>query len=483
MKRIQRRSFLKAGLVAGAAVHVPLSTCAQVKGANDDIRIGIVGVNGKGNGHLKTFHGKQGVRVVAVCDPDRSILDRRKADMAKKKEKLQTYTDIREMLDKADVDAVVVAAPDHWHALAGIWSMQAGKDVYVEKPLTYCIWEGRKLVEAAKKYNRIAQTGSQHRTCPATNAIRPYIQSGELGKVQWAYAQVFNRRDSIGKADGPLKIPDCVDYNLYAGPATDKPPVRKRLHYDWHWQWPMGTGDAGNWGAHIIDDVLNITGIKDVPKNTLAVGGRLGYDDDGETPNTLLVAYDVGEFPVMAQFRALPMKAGMRSVGHFRGIRSGSVIQCEKGYYAGGRGGGWVFDNDGKRVKQFKGNGGRGHVDNFIAAVRSRKPTDLNAPMSAGHLTAVYCHTGNMSYRLGKKVATDEARKRMQSSPLATERFDELIEHLKANNIDVGSKTLALGGVIQLDAKTETCTGPNAAAANALAKREYRKPFVIPEEV
>jgi hypothetical protein len=275
-------------------------------------------------------------------------------------------------------------------------------------------------VAAAHKYGRIAQTGSQHRSCPATHKAREYVQGGKLGKLQWAYAVVFNRHPSIGKAAGPLAIPGDVDHDLYAGPATSELPVRKQLHYDWHWQWPMGTGEAANWGAHVIDDMLNMTGVTRAPRAARSIGGRLGYDDDGETPNTMLVAYDVGDFPLVAQLRALPMKAGVEAMDHYRGVRLGTVVQCENGYYAGGRGGGWIYDNKGKRVEQVEGDGGSGHVQNFLDAVRSRKPEQLNAPMQAGHMSALYCQLGNMSYRLGEKVPADVGRKGIATSSLAS---------------------------------------------------------------
>jgi len=483
MKPIRRRDLLKTGLIAGAAVRAPLSAWAQVPGANDAVRVGVAGVNGMGWGHVGRFHACEGARVVAICDPDRSLLERRREEFSKSRQKLQTFVDIRRMIDDGDLDVVVVATPDHWHALAGVWAMQAGKDVYIEKPLTYCIWEGRRLVAAARKYGRIAQTGSQHRSCPATKRIRDYVQGGKLGEIQWVYAQVFNRRESIQKATRRLEIPAHVEYDLYAGPATDQPLVRRRLHYDWHWQWPMGTGEAGNWGAHIIDDALNITGVAEAPRSARAVGGRLGYDDDGETPNTLLVAFDVGRFPFVAQLRALPTKTGMKAMDHYRGIRLGTVVQCANGYYAGGRGGGWIYDNDGKRLEPVEGDGGRGHVQNFLDAVRSRKPQDLNAPMQVGHVSAIYCHLANMSYRLGERAPTEACRKAMQGSPLAGERFDDMIAHLAANGVGAGTPTLTLGDVIRMDPATDACIGPNADAANALARRSYREPFVLREDV
>jgi hypothetical protein len=482
--RIRRRGFLRTGLLAGAGLRAPRPVWARVLGANDAIRVGVAGLNGMGWGHVTRFHESPGARVVAICDPDRGLLERRRAEFtASQKATVRTFTDLRAMLDERELDAVVVATPDHWHALAGVWAMQGGKDVYIEKPLTYSIWEGRRLVAAARKYGRIAQTGSQHRSCPATHKVRDAVRAGRFGKVRWVHAVVFNRREAIGKAQGPLAIPGDVDYDLYAGPATSEPPVRKQLHYDWHWQWPMGTGEAANWGAHIVDDALNMTGIATAPRSARSIGGRLGYDDDGETPNTLLVSYDVGDFPLVAQLRALPTRAGMEAMDHFRGVRLGTVVQCEGGYYAGGRGGGWFYDNRGKRVEQVEGDGGSGHVQNFLDAVRSRRPEDLNAPMQAGHVSALYCHLGNMSYRLGEKVPAAAGRAAMQADPLASEQLEAMIAHLAANGVDASGPVLTLGAEIRMDAATDTCVGANAAEANALARRRYREPFVLPEDV
>jgi hypothetical protein len=212
----------------------------------------------------------------------------------------------------------------------------------------------------------------------------------------------------------------------------------------------------------------------------VAVGGRLGYDDDGETPNTLVVTYDTGSVPLVAQFRGLPMKTGVEAMDHTRGIRNGTIIQGEHGYYAGGRGGGWIYDNDGKKVEPVEGDGGSAHVQNFLDAVRSRKPLDLNAPMQVGHVASLYCHLGNMSFRLGRKASAEMARKAVSESSLAREQLDRMIAHLGANGIDTSGPALTVGDVIRMDPETDTCIGPNAAAAGALAKRTYRAPFVLP---
>jgi hypothetical protein len=191
------------------------------------------------------------------------------------------------------------------------------------------------------------------------------------------------------------------------------------------------------------------------------------------------VTFDVGRFPLVAQFRALPARPDVEAMDHFRGIRIGTVIECENGYYAGGRGGGWIYDKDGKKVEAVEGDGGSAHVQNFLDAVRSRRPEDLNAPMESGHLSALYCHLGNMSFRLGAEAPTAEGRKAMESSSLAREQLEGMIAHLEANGVDTGTSTLILGDVIGMDPKTEACIGPNAEAASELARRRYREPFAL----
>jgi hypothetical protein len=249
---ISRRSFLQKSVAGGVSAYGALSMPAWAAplGANDAIRVAIVGVNGKGNHHIQLFKAIPGVRVVALCDIDQTILDRRARELAAEGIQVAKYVDVRKLLESKDVDAVAIATPNHWHSLMAVWACQAGKDVYVEKPISHNVWEGRKVVEAAAKYGRIVQAGTQSRSDEALLEVAEYLRSGQLGKILRARGFCYKRRESIGTVEGPQPIPDGVDYDLFCGPAPLEPLRREQLHYDWHWFWATGYGDIGNQGIH-----------------------------------------------------------------------------------------------------------------------------------------------------------------------------------------------------------------------------------------
>ena len=399
MGRMNRRDFVKTSAALGLSMIIPHS---RVRGANNDIRVAVVGIRSQGRNHINWFRKIPGVRVVAICDADKSFLDREAKEFAGRNEKVDTYVDYRKLLEDKDIDAVITATPNHWHALVTVWACQAGKDVYVEKPVSHNIWEGRQMVEAARKYQRIVQGGMQRRSDEGLREALDYINQGNLGKVLLVRGFIYVRRDSIGKVDGPQPVPESVDYNLWCGPAPMDPLMRKNLHYDWHWVWPTGDGDFGNNGIHYMDLARWFVGAKTLAPRVLSLGGRFGYIDDGETPNTKIVFYDYKPVPILFELRGLPRAKGDSAMDHLRGVRDGGIIvECENGYFAGG----WAYDKDGKRIKQFRLTEGAGHHENFIQAVRSRKPSDLNAEVLEGHLSAALCHMGNISYRLGKEAS------------------------------------------------------------------------------
>jgi predicted dehydrogenase len=481
MKRFTRRDFLKSSIPAGVALALPFS---RALGANEDIRVAVVGFRGKGAQHIGVFHDLAGVRVVALCDVDKNILDREVKKFSDRNEKVSTYTDVRNMLQDKSIDAVVTAAPNHWHSLITIWACQAGKDVYVEKPVSHNIWEGRKMVEAARKYNRIVQTGTQNRSDVGLREAVEYIQQGNLGKILWAHGLWFKLRPSIGKVNGPQKVPSYIDYDLWTGPAPLQPLMRKNLHYDWHWVWATGNGDMGNLGAHQIDDCRWIVGQSELPPRVISVGGRFGYVDDGKTPNTQMAIFCYEPAPIIIEVRGLPREKGTRAMDHYRGVRSGNVIQCEHGYFAGGRGGGWVYDNEGKKVKQFKGDGGAGHQANFIKAMRTRRRSDLHAEILEGHLSAALCHMANISYRLGCESAPERIREMIQGSKEALGTFERVQAHLAANEVDLEKMPAVLGPWLKMDSEKERFVGDFPTRwANELLKHDYRKPFIVPERV
>ena len=474
-----RRSFLKHAVLTSTV----LCSGRNVLGANDDIRIAIIGLGGKGRGHLETFDKMDGVRIAGLCDVDPERLSERGKDF--KGKGAFFATDARKIIDRQDIDAVVIATCDHWHALLAIWACQAGKDVYVEKPVSHNILEGRKMIQAAKKYGRIMQAGTQYRSDEGLAEAVEYVQSGKLGKILRAHVPWYELRPGIGRV-APY-TPDWLDYDLYCGPAELKPLRRKKLHYDWHWLWRTGTGDLGNSGIHAFDFCRWMMGYNTLPPHALCIGGRFGVDDVAETPNTQLTLLDYDEAPIVIEDRNLPDKKGSRNLDHVLGVREGVIVYCEGGYFAGLRAGGWVYDNDGKKVKQFAGGGGGSHTANFIEAVRRRDASILKAPIEQGHISSACCHLGNISYRLGAPATPDRIKAAIKRSDLAAEIFDSIAKHLKANEVDLRKNAAALGPLMTVDTASEEIVeldgSGTLAEAKKLAHGTYRKPYIMPNEV
>ena len=493
MKDWTRRNFMKTSLTAVGSVALASGVWSQIRGVNDDIRIAIVGVRKKGKEHIQDFRKLSGVRVVAICDADTQWLD---AEVAKFKERnitVDSYIDYRKLLENKNIDAVVLSVPDHWHALMTVWACQAGKDVYVEKPASHNIWEGRKMVEAARKYKRIVEAGSQDRSDVGLLPLAEHIKQGGLGKVQRIHAITYNARLSIGKVNGPQAIPATCDYNLFQGPAPLTPLMRENLHYDWHWFWDTGTGEMGNLGGHVLDDCRWTTGVTKMAPRVISIGGRFGYDDDGQTPNTIISLFDYDAFQIIYEIRALPRAKSekvdvyegitSRGMDRYRGINFGMIIQCEHGYFSGGRGGGWTYDNDGKKIKQFAGDGGWGHMTNFLETMRSRRVGDLKADVLEGHITASMIHSADISYRLAQHRPVDQIKKAVEGNDLLAESFDRLLQHLQANEIDLAKNPIAVGPMLTFDTDSEKFVGDDSYYANMFLSRNYRPPFVVPEAV
>ncbi|UCG49039.1 MAG: Gfo/Idh/MocA family oxidoreductase [Phycisphaerales bacterium] len=486
MSRLTRRDFMRSSIAAGAGM-VLAAPQSRVRGANNDIRLAVVGVGGQGSGHCKYFSEIEGVRLVAVCDADQGHIDRRVEDFKKKGQKIKGYLDVRKLLDDKDIDAITSATPNHWHSLVTIWACQAGKDVYIEKPVSHNVWEGRKMVEAARKYNRIVQTGTQKRSSEAHMEAYDYILKGNLGKILWSrgfcYKPRFSGNGIVSGTNGPHRTANGVDYNLWCGPADMEPLRRRELHYKWHWVWNTGNGDLGNQGIHEMD--LARWGLGDPPKlapGVISIGGRFAVGDAGETANTQIVFLDYKPAPLIFEVEGLPRKKGDTSMDDFRGTRIGICVQCERGYFAAGDGGGWVYDNNDKKVKQFSGGGGGGHHANFIKAVRSRKVSDLNADIEKGHLSSALCHMGNVSYRLGKQMSVEEIREAIDNADLM-DSFERMVKHLQANEVDLEKEPITMGAMLTMDPVTERFVGEHSAWANMYLKRNYREPFVVPDKV
>ena len=499
MKRLNRRSFLTRSALATATISWSARSWAQVASANDAIRVAVVGFKGRGQSHIDGLSKIKGCRLTGLCDVDSDVLGKEKQKWADRGVEVQAVKDIRELLDSKNVDVIGIATPNHWHALGAIWAVQAGKDVYVEKPVSHNVWEGRQLVNAARKHGKIVQTGTQSRSSHAIRDAFAWVREGNLGKIVLARGLCYKSRPSIGRVDGPQPPPANVDYNLWCGPAPMDPIRRKQFHYDWHWIWNYGNGDLGNQGIHQMDIARWALGVNELSPRILSVGGRLGYVDDGETANTQLVWHDYKTAPLLFEVRGLPEKTGSKSMDHFRdpvygeykvpdkkaeggmkALRPGVavLIHCEGGTvvvpnYTSAT----AFDRNGKEIKNWSG--ADDHFANFIKAVKSRRHADLNADILEGHLSSALCHTANISYRLGKPASPDALGAALKANSAMTEAFGRMSEHLAANGVKLDETKASLGVPLTMDPKTEKFIGNDA--ANTMLSRDYRKPFVVPE--
>jgi predicted dehydrogenase len=506
MKQFTRRHFLKTSALAAVVLALPARSWSQVMGANSDIRVAVIGLNGRGRDHVASLSAISGVRIVALCDPDTAVLERARRLKGIDAAAVKTYTDLRELFAAPDVDAVTIATPNHWHSLAGIWACQAGKDVYVEKPVSHNVWEGRQLVAAAKKYQRVVQAGLQVRSGEGMREAVEWVRAGNLGKIIASRGFCYKRRDSIGKTTGPQPVPATINYDLWTGPAPLLPPRRNSkkngpVHYDWHWFWNYGNGDVGNQGVHEMDVARWFLGENDLPRHAWSIGGRLGYQDDGETPNTQVIVHDFKTAPLIFEVRGLPSRPGQASgvdasnlssanaadaaantMDKYHGVSIGNVVECEGGLMISpGYFNATAHDRDGKIIKEFKGRDRQ--MQNFVDVIRSRKTADLYAPVAEGQASSELCHLGNISYQIGRAVAPGELAERTRGNPLAAEAAGRMIEHLKMNDVDLTKTPLTLGAPLAVAAGQDQFTGEFSDAANVLLTRNYRQPFVVPKMV
>ncbi|MBN2269072.1 MAG: Gfo/Idh/MocA family oxidoreductase [Sedimentisphaerales bacterium] len=493
MKRITRRNFIKGAAAVGASLALPYS---RVRGANNDIRAAVVGFNGHGRTHINAYNRIPGVRLAALCDADKDVLDAGVRDAKGRNQTVDAYTDIRKLLEDKSIDVVSTATPNHWHSLVTVWACQAGKDVCVEKPVSHNIFEGRKTVDAARRYNRIVQADLDMRSGEALREAIAYIQRGELGKIVLVRGFCYKRRESIGKVSGPQKVPESVDYDLWCGPAPKGPLMRKNLHYDWHWVWATGCGEIGNNGPHQLDACRWALGETGLPRRVMSIGGRFGYDDDGETPNTQIAFFDYPTAPIIYEVRGLPTKTGDNNMDVYRSrsrngvvIESGKsspnpntgvVVQCENGFVD--LDSTTAYDNKGEEIKKFTGPD-IGPQANFIKAVRSRKIADARTDILQGHLSTCLCHMGNISHRLGRQVGPERIKEAIPSDHDMSEAFGRFDEHLRANGVSIGDNPPILGPWLTMDSDSERFTGEFSDQADKLLTRDYRKPFVVPEKV
>ncbi|HEX3719503.1 MAG TPA: Gfo/Idh/MocA family oxidoreductase [Verrucomicrobiae bacterium] len=476
MNKITRRAFLKKSALGAGALGLSARSWGQVAGANDDIRIAVVGFNGRGANHISAWEKMKGVRLVALCDVDSNVLAHQVNRAKDQGRPTGGYTDLRKLLANKDIDAISIATPNHWHATATVWGAQAGKDVYVEKPISHNIREGEQMVAAQKRYQKIIQAGTQSRSSHGIKEAVEWVQAGNLGKIRVSRGLCYKRRASIGKTTGPQSIPKSVDYDVWLGPAPLTPPRREKFHYDWHWFWDYGAGDLGNQGVHEMDVARWFLGESAVAPRIMSIGGRLGYEDDAETPNTLIVFQDYAKAPLVMEVRGLPAKAGSKNMDSYKGGQVGIVVECEGGYVlVPDYNSAIVHDNDGKVIKSFKGS--TSHFENFIKAVRSRNQNELNAPILEGHLSTALCHTANISYRLGKQQAPDAIREQIKGDKEATTTFQRMTEHVAANGVDMDKTPATLGMMLRMNQADASFVENQD--ANDLLMRKPREPYII----
>jgi predicted dehydrogenase len=429
---MNRRIFLTSTTAASAL---------RVLGANDRVNVAVVGLGGRGRGHMNEWTKVPGARIAALCDVDQAALERGTAQVLKlTNEKPAGYADMRRLFEDKNVDAVSMPLPNHWHALATIWACQAGKDVYIEKPACHNVWEGRQMIEAARKYKRMVQVGSQSRSIPHKIRAMSLLHSGEIGKVYLAKGVCYKRRQSIGhKPDGP--VPPGVNWDLFLGPAPMRAFNENRFKYNWHWFWDTGNGDIGNQGVHEMDIARWGLNRNDHPTAAFSSGGKFIYDDDQETPNTQLATFEYGDAELLFDVRGLITdQAGSLP---FEGRNCiGDLFYGADGFMSVDDDGFQIYKGE-KRELAMEGKADKSrsstsqHMDNFLKAVRSRNYRDLSADVEIGVISANLCHLANISYRLKRRI-----------------QFDP-----------------------------ETWRIPNDTEAARMLTRDYREPYVVPAKV
>ncbi len=433
MKSMDRRNFLKnagAGTMGLMAAGSPLVKSAMGKNSpNETINVAVMGIRNRGGQHAENFAKIPNVKVTMLCDADENLLP----PLAEKIAEIQghrprTEVDIRKVLEDKQVDVLSIASQNHWHSLATIWACQAGKDVYVEKPVSHNIWEGRKMVEAARKYNRIVQVGSQNRSSALHQAAMEFIHSGKLGEVYMAKCVIFNPRGSIGRGK-VTPVPPGVNFDLWLGPAPMRPFIDNRFHYNWHWYWDTGSGETGNNGPHYTDMARWAMQKYEMPKTIQSTGGYYGFDCDQETPNTQMsvMQYEDGKI-VQVEVRGLYTNKDAEEIMGMIFYGTEGWMKLARGrwstYYGRKNEPGESMTSD-QAVKVYKhdtrGEAGGSHFNNFIEAVRARDRKLLNAEALEGHLSASMCHVCNIAYLTGRTLVMDPDNERFIGDDEANE--------------------------------------------------------------
>jgi predicted dehydrogenase len=472
-----RRDFLR-------GVAATLAASAARGSRSEELRVAVVGLNGRGRAHVDALTALPDVRVAALADVDESVLFAAARPFEEAGAPLATFTDVRRILERDDVDAVSVATPDHWHALLTVWACQAGKDVYLESPVCHTLEEGRRVVAAARKYDRLVQAGIQTRASASLASALRWVREGHLGEIRLARAIVYVPQPGLRKVDDPPGAPGSVDYDLWTGPAPLRPLERERLHYDWRWFRDTGGGELAARGVHQLDVCRRALGELGLPRGVIALGGRFGVADEGETPNTLVVHLDYPSAPLLFELRGLPRDAAAREHGwangmdDFAGLRLAALIECAEGVLRIQADGSAVaLTTDGTEAGRWQG-----PADPFAAfatAVRERRAGLLSCEVDDGRISTALAQLASISYRRGAAATPAEGLAALEEHAAASEALERLTAHLDANGVEPDG-ALTVGPWLAFDPATERFAD---AEADALRSREYRAPFVVPDEV
>lgn len=471
---LSRRAFLQ--LSAAAGLSLTLNGCGgrRTYGANEPVRLGFVGFRSRGNDLLKSFRTVPGVKVVALCDVDPTVLAKRMGEAGALGEKPFATHDARRLFERSDVDAVVIATPNHTHAVLASWAMQAGKDVYLEKPVSHDIDEGIRLLAVQARTGRIVAAGTQNRSDVGVRSAFAELHAGKFGAIKAVRGFCFRDRKTIGKTDAPIRPPVGLDYDLWLGPAADLPITRPQFHYDWHWIWNTGNGDLGNQGPHELDMACWALGDPGYPQVTVGIGGRFAWKDAGETANLMTAWYRFANgIPLVFEVRNLPPKNV--DAGMWHGLKGPAItVECTNGELRAQRGGAAFYDPAGKLVQEWKGDGGATHYANFIDALRAGDPARLRAPLAKSVVTAGLAHLGNTSLRLGAPGGAVEATAAAKDRALLGDHVERMTALLKDYGTDLTTEPMAIGPELAIDPRTGLVTGVHAAIANPLLQRQPR---------
>jgi predicted dehydrogenase len=467
---LSRRDFQRRTIgTVGVAVLGGLSACSTTGSRrlktipkSEPVRLGVVGIRSRGMQLANGFQNVDGCEVVAMCDCDAQVLEQQCSRFAEKYgHRPQAERDVRAFVERDDLHGIVIATPNHWHALMTMWACEAGKHVYVEKPVCHDLREGQAMAEVARRTGRIVATGTQARSSKAIADALAYLRSGAIGATVLARGTCWKPRKSIGRVAGPQSVPGHIDYDLWVGPAPMKPLSRNSLHYDWHWDLDTGNGDLGNQGIHQMDLCRWMLGEDALARGAMSVGGRLGYQDDGNSPNSQVIVLDYPTAPLIFEVRGLPRTKQDQqdewAMDSHRGSGITACLECEGGelvVYHGGASA-KLFDHAGKEMKAFTGGGN--HSANFVKAVRNGDSSLLSADIETGRISSTLCHQGMASHLLGRPGTGDEALAAMErvAGAHGREAVERLTVHLRANEVDIDQPTLTIGAALAFDPATE----------------------------